>query len=219
MNRFNEIFQAVRRLLQSGELGAPTHVSCEIRSPMVMKTTGSSWRSKPTEGGGCLNDIAAHGIDLLNFLVGPPRSVIGASLQSLVSNGVEDRVDVLLAYEAVTGSLHVNWSDPSCRKPAYRVSIDTSQGRIICDHHAYKVFRRTPGANRTESEWKTVYITEIAQPVRMYVRGNEFTRQIDYFIDNIAGQRTENISDIASALQVDQVIEQIRYAERKERVQ
>jgi predicted dehydrogenase len=219
VNRFNEIFQAVRQLVQSGELGVPTHVSCEIRSPMVMKTTGSSWRSKQIEGGGCLNDIAAHGIDLLNFLVGPPGSVIGASLQSLVSNGVEDRVDVLLAYKTFTGSLHVNWSDPSCRKPAYRVSIDTSQGRIVCDHHSYKVFRRTSGEHGHANEWRTVYITEIAKPVRMYVRGNEFTRQIDYFIDNIVLKRTENISDIASAMHVDQVIEQIRQADRKERTQ
>jgi predicted dehydrogenase len=219
VNRFNEIFQAVRRLVQSEELGAPTHVSCEIRSPMVIKTTGSSWRSKQTEGGGCLNDMAAHGIDLLNFLVGPPGSVIGASLQSLVSNGVEDRVDVLLAYKGFTGSLHVNWSDPSCRKPAYRVSIDISQGRIVCDHHAYKVFRRMPRVHADASEWSTVYITEIAKPVRMYVRGNEFTRQIDYFIDNIVLKRTENISNIAFAMHVDQVIDQIRQAGRKERTQ
>jgi predicted dehydrogenase len=212
VNRFNEIFQAVQLLLQAGELGAPTHVHCEIRSPMVTKTTGNSWRSQQREGGGCLSDIATHGIDLLNFMVGPPKSVIGASLQSLVSASVDDRVDVLFGYEGFTGSLHVNWSDPSCRKPSYRLSIEAQKGRIIADHHSYKLFKSTPAGRGDSAAWSTVYITDIAQPVRMYVRGNEFTRQLDYFIDNILSGTTENVSGLESGMEVDQVIEHIRAA-------
>lgn len=212
VNRFNEIFTAVRALLQSGEIGAPTHVSCEIRSPMVIKSTAESWRSRQNEGGGCLCDIATHGIDLLNFLVGPPTGVIGASLQSLVSEKVEDRVDVLLTYGGFTGALHVNWSDPTCRKPAYRLDIETQKGRIVADQHAYKVFRTSDTAHGKSANWTTVYITDIAEPVRMYVRGSEFTRQLDYFIESILLRRTDSISDAASAAEVDKVIEQIRSA-------
>lgn len=212
VNRFNEVFQAVQRLVQSGELGTVTHASCEIRSPMVMKTTESSWRSKVSEGGGCLSDIATHGVDLLNYFVGAPKEVIGASLQSLVSKGVEDRVDVLLAYDGFRGSMHVNWSDPSCRKPAYRINIETSKGRIVADQHAYKVFRRESAGRRHLNVWTTVYITDIAKPVRMYVRGNEFTRQLDYFIDSVIVGRTEGISGFQSAMEVDRVIENIRHA-------
>src|ERR1017187_1509760 len=90
VNRFNEIFQAVRALIQSGDLGRVTHVSCEIRSPMIAKTSNTGWRSKLAKGGGCLCDIASHGVDLLNFLVGPPKDVIAGSLQSVVSKGVDD---------------------------------------------------------------------------------------------------------------------------------
>jgi predicted dehydrogenase len=219
VNRFNEIFSAVRALLQSGEIGAPTHVSCEIRSPMVVKSTAESWRSRQSEGGGCLCDIATHGIDLLNFLVGPPTGVIGSSLQSLVSEKVEDRVDVLLTYGGFTGALHVNWSDPSCRKPAYRLDIETQRGRIVADQHAYKVFKTSDAAHGKAGEWTTVYITDIAEPVRMYVRGNEFTRQLDYFIESIVLRRTESISDAASAAEVDKVIEQIRSAGQRVRMQ
>ena len=141
VNRFNEIFQAVRALIQSGNLGDVTHISCEIRSPMIAKTSNTGWRSKRTEGGGCLCDIASHGVDLLNFLVGPPKGVIGGSLQTIVSKGVDDCVDALFAYDGFRGTMHVNWSDASCRKPGYRISIDTSGGRILADQHAYKVFR------------------------------------------------------------------------------
>ena len=219
VNRFNEIFQTVRRLIQSGEIGAPTHIACEIRSPMVSKTTGTSWRSKRSEGGGCLSDIATHGIDLMNFLVGPPSRVIAASLQSLVSGDVEDRVNAFFAYQGYTGELHVNWSDPSCRKPAYRLNIDTEDGRIIADQHAYKIFKRTPAAHGVAGAWSTVYITDIAQPVRMYVRGNEFTRQLDEFIESVVSKQPKTISDFASALEVDQIVEQIREAGQIVRVQ
>lgn len=219
VNRFNEIFQAVRQLVQSGEIGRPTHISCEIRSPMVSKTTGASWRSKQHAGGGCLSDIASHAIDLMNFLVGPPARVVGASLQSLVSHDVEDRVDVLFAYQGFTGELHVNWSDPSCRKPAYRVNIDAEGGRITADQHAYKIFSHASAEHGQAGAWNTVYITDIAQPVRVYVRGNEFTRQLDYFLDSVIQKRQETISNIASAMEVDQIIDQIREAGQTARVQ
>ena len=46
VNRFNEIFQVVRDLIRSGDVGFVTHVSCEIRSPTVLKASESGWRSK-----------------------------------------------------------------------------------------------------------------------------------------------------------------------------
>lgn len=219
VNRFNEIFAAVRSLLHSGELGKPTYISCDIRSPMVVRSSAHGWRSRKSDGGGCLGDIASHGIDLLNFLAGPPLGVLGASLQSLVSEDVEDRVDALLAYKDLTATLHVNWSDPSCRKPAYRLNIETQRGRIVADQHAYKVFRTSATTQGYAADWSTVYIPDIASPVRMYVRGNEFTRQLDSFIDSIVLRHTDAVSDLASAAEVDKVIEQIRATGERTRLQ
>ena len=212
VNRFNEIFQAVRARIQSGDLGVVTHVSCDIRSPMIAKTSNTGWRSKKTEGGGCLCDIASHGVDLLNYLVGPPKSVIAGSLQTLVSKGVDDCVDALFAYDGFRGTMHVNWSDASCRKPGYRICIDTSGGRILADQHAYKVFQGV-SEGRPVNLWSTVYITDIAQPVRLYIRGNEYTRQLDYFIESILQNRTKGISGFESGMETDRVIEEIRMAD------
>lgn len=209
VNRFNEIFQAVRQLVRSGELGPVTHVQCEVRSPMVLKAA-KSWRSSAKEGGGCLYDIASHGIDLMNFLVGRPARVFGSSLQSIVSDGLEDCVDAILDYRDFRGSLHVNWSDPSCRKPAYRLNINLTQGRIVADQHAFRVFEAGRCAGRRDPQWTTTYITDIAEPVRMYVRGNEYTRQLDYFIDSVQQARTSGECDFAAALETDQVIEWLR---------
>ena len=61
--------------------------------------------------------------------------------------------------------------------------------------------------------WSTVYITDIAQPVRLYVRGNEYTRQLDYFIDSILQNRTAGISGFEAGMETDRVIEEIRKAD------
>ena len=58
--------------------------------------------------------------------------------------------------------------------------------------------------------WNTRYITDFGKSVRFYVRGNEFTRQLDYFVDCIEQERTENISSFAEALKTDMVMDKIR---------
>ena len=97
------------------------------------------------------------------------------------------------------------------------MAIQGVKGRIVADQHAYKIYRRETVGESHVSAWKTVYITDIAQPVRMYVRGNEFTRQIDYFIDSICQNRTAGISGFESGMEVDRVIEEVWQAECKER--
>lgn len=216
VNRFNEIFEAVGKLIRSAELGAITHIQCEVRSPMILKPA-SSWRSSSQQGGGCLFDIASHGIDLMNFLVGRPTRVVGSSLQSIVSKDVEDCVDAILDYGSFTGMLHINWSDPSCRKPAYRVNINLTHGRILADQHAFRVFDAGCSPGQRDPIWRTTYITDISKPVRMYVRGNEYTRQLDYFIESIQQSRTRGQCDFAAALETDQVIDSLRVSDSERR--
>jgi predicted dehydrogenase len=209
VNRFNEVFVAVKQLLQANVLGELYHVSCDVRSPLVLKAD-SGWRAKHSEGGGCLYDMASHAIDLMNFLVGPPRTILAGSLHSVVSTQVEDCVSALFGYDGFSGALHVDWSDSSCRKASYRIELKGTNGRIVADQHAYKLFKRATADTRTQNTWTTVHIPAIAKPVRMYLRGNEFTRQIDYFIECIVQRSSNGTSTFETASQVDQIIEQIR---------
>ncbi|MCK4620138.1 MAG: hypothetical protein KAT52_09340, partial [Desulfobacterales bacterium] len=50
---------------------------------------------------------------------------------------------------------------------------------------------------------------DFAKSVRFYVRGNEFSRQLDYFVDCIEQKRTDNISSFAEAQKTDVVMEEI----------
>jgi len=209
--RFSDVFQEVRRHLNDGMLGDLVSFRMEMAGPTILKDAKSSWRSKKTEGGGCLYDFASHGIDMINYTIGPPDRVCGSVLQRIHSESVEDSVRSTFLYTGgPVGSLYVNWSDPSYRKPAYRFEIIGRTGKLIADLHAYKVFLRDDSVDGLfKKGWNTRYVTDFAKPVRFYVRGNEFTRQLDHFVDCILGRCGENISPFSQGLKADLVIEQI----------
>lgn len=132
-------------------------------------------------------------------------------MQSIYSSAVEDLVSSTFIYNnGCTGTIMVNWSDQSFRKPTNIVKILGTKGKIVADKHAYKLFlKEADQDNGFHEGWNTRYITDFVKSVRFYVRGNEFTRQLDYFIDCINQGRTENTASFAEALKTDIVMEEI----------
>jgi len=210
--RFNDVFIQVKKLLDAGVLGDLLTFKMEMYAPTLLKDAKSGWRSKKQEGGGCLYDFASHSIDLVNYLIGVPDEITGSVLQSIHSVNVEDAICSTFLYENnLRGNLLVNWSDPSYRKPAYRFEALGRNGKIIADLHEYKAFfREAPSIDGFTEGWNQRYITDFVEPVRFYVRGFEFTRQLDYFVDCICGRQHCEVASFARGLETDVVIAQIR---------
>lgn len=210
--RFNNVFMQVKKLLEAGVLGDLLTFKMEMHGPTLLKDAKSSWRSKKQEGGGCLYDFASHSIDLINYLIGVPDEITGSVLQNIHSLNVEDAICSTFLYENnLRGNLLVNWSDPSYRKPAYRIEIFGRKAKIIADLHAYKLFfRNKPEFDGFTQGWNQRYITDFVEPVRFYVRGFEFTRQLDYFIDCILENRPSDVCSFEHGLETDTVIERIQ---------
>jgi hypothetical protein len=104
----------------------------------------------------------------------------------------------------------VNWSDETYRKPANIVKIMGTRGKIIADKHVYKIYlKESDPKNGFEQGWNTRYITDFGKSVRFYVRGNEFTRQLDYFIDCILGEADGATANFAEGLKTDILMEEI----------
>jgi predicted dehydrogenase len=216
--RFNDVFVQVRHLLEKAVIGEVISFKMEMNGPTVLHGAKSSWRSKKTEGGGCLYDFASHGIDLINYLIGPPDEVIGTFFQSIYSAEVEDSISATLLYDSgARGNLLVNWSDPSYRKPSYRLEVFGCKGKIIADLHSYRLFLQSQCSFNGFSEgWNQRYVTDFFQPVQFYVRGYEFTRQLEHFTDCIVKGRQTDVCSFAQAHQTDIVIQQLRQdAERR----
>jgi len=211
VNRFNEVFVEVKRLINAGVIGEIKNFSSEMYGATVLKDSKSSWRGKRKTGGGCMYEFASHCIDLAIYLIGQPDKVVGSILESIYSSNVEDLVSSTFMYNnGCSGTIKVNWSDESFRKPTNTLMVFGTRGKILADKHAYKVFLREPDqANGLHKGWNTKYITDFAKSVRFYVRGNEFTRQLDYFIECIQKKETFNISSFSEALKTDIVMEEI----------
>ena len=211
VNRFNEVVMEIKKLLDANLIGEVKNFKSEMYGRTVLKDTKSSWRGEKTSGGGCMYEFAAHCIDLVIYLIGQPDRVIGSVLQSVFSSNVEDLVLSTFIYNnGCCGTILVNWSDESYRKPTNTIEIFGTKGKILADKHAYKVYlKEADELNRFQQDWNTRYITDFAESVRFYVRGNEFTRQLDYFINCIEQGRTDNISSFAEALKTDIIAEEI----------
>ena len=211
VNRFNEVFMEVKRLVDLGILGDIKYFCSEMYGATVLKDSGSSWRGKRKKGGGCMYEFASHCIDLVVYLFGKPDKVAGSMLQMIYSKNVEDLVSSTFIYQnGIKGNIIVNWSDASYRKPANILTVSGTNGKIIADKHAYKIYlvKENPSEGLTDG-WNTRYITDFAKSVRFYVRGNEFTRQLDYFIERIQNTNGENISSFYEALKTDETMEMI----------
>lgn len=209
--RFNEVFVKIKQLINHGIIGSPISYKMEMNGPTVSKPVKGGWRSKKSQGGGCLHDFASHSIDLINYLLGKPKKVTGTVLKSIYSINVEDAITSTFIHEGnLSGTLHVNWSDVSYRKPAYKFELLGEKGKIIADLHAFKLFLNyEPQDNGYSKGWNNCYITDFARPVRFYLRGNEFTTQLDYFVDSIMGREDGTMCTFNDGLNADRIIEEI----------
>ena len=213
-NKFIGTFNEVKRLLDASAIGEIQHFLAEAYGPVVIKKKQDTWRSDPSEGGGCLLDYASHVIDLVNFLVGPIKGQKGTLLKSIYSKNVEDAVYSLLELEnGTTGNLSVNWSDETYRKMSTSITIQGSNGKIISDANELKVYIKDPkkveGYNKG---WNVKYVTDLTPQVDFYLRGEEYSSQMDYFVNSIKSGKPNKINNFNSAFHTDKVIAELRNA-------
>jgi predicted dehydrogenase len=213
-NRFVGTFRETRRLARSGALGDIYHISGSAFGQVVVRQkSGSTWRSKRSEGGGCLHDYASHVVDLMNFIMGPPpEQILGAQLRSIFSVDVEDAVYALMRYPSgATGQLETNWSDESYRKMSTTVTVYGTKGKVISDRQECKVYlRQSAEAEGYAAGWTTRHITDLQEPVWFYLRGEEYSAQVDAFVAAAERNTAEHENSFASAWETDRVIARIR---------
>lgn len=210
-NKFIGNFSEVRRLIDGGWLGDIYHFVGESYGPVVTKKKADTWRSDPLEGGGCLMDYASHVIDLINYLLAPVTNVRGAILKPVYSTGVEDAVYALLELSnKLTGVLSVNWSDETYRKMSTSITIIGTKGKIICDAAEIRIYFKEKNDSGYSKGWSTKYITDLTEQVDFYLRGEEYSAQLDYFIDAILGKVPNTINTFETAWFTDKAIDLIK---------
>lgn len=213
-NRYIGTFAEAARLIGGGALGKITHALAESYGPVVLRRTKPTWRGKAGQGGGCLHDYAAHPINLLNWMFGTPEQCLGASLSRHFSAEVEDQTHALLRFaDGVVGQVSVDWSDPSVRKMTTKLSIWGEAGKLYVDRTELQFFlsgKNEPPAGYRQG-WTVKHITDLTEPVRFYLRGEEYSAQLQGFGRAIANGEPQH-NDFASAAETDRTIEFIEHS-------
>ena len=211
--RFVAAFQEAKRLLDSGAIGDVYNFRVSAYGPAVLRPSGKTWRSKRSEGGGCLYDYASHVANLATFLFGMPSSVGGATTRSVFSDGVDDEVHATLFFaDGVSGQLSANWSDSTQRKMSVRVEAWGKLGKISADRQECQIYlhERDSAELGLGEGWNVRYAPELTPAVRYYVRGEEYSNQLDHFVESVVERRSDSPNSFATAFETDLLLDMIK---------
>ena len=207
--RFLGTFIEAKALLAANLIGKVHHVRAEAYGPVVLRPKGMTWRTSKSEGGGCLFDYACHAIDLVNFLYAAPTRVEGTVLNKIFSNDVDDEVYSTLYFpDGASGQLATNWSDESFRKMSMQITFWGDNGRMRIDRQEIQIYLRNEVSSfgNFQRGWNTHFTTELTQPVWFYLRGEEYSMQIDHFARCIKDRNQVQISSFETAVETDIVL-------------
>lgn len=148
----------------------------------------------------------------MNYVMGPPEAVLGAHLRSVFSRDVEDAVHAVFRYpQGASGQLEANWSDDTHRKMSTTLVAYGTKGKIVVDRQECRVYLRD-GAEfeQYRAGWTTRYITDLQEPVAFYLRGEEYSAQIDAFVKAAEQGLAEHENSFVSAYEADRVVDLIQ---------
>ncbi|MPM59917.1 Glucose--fructose oxidoreductase [bioreactor metagenome] len=136
--RFSDTINRTKEAVQSGRLGRMVCGDCYMkfyRSPEYYG--GSGWRgTKKLDGGGALMNQGIHGIDIMEYIMGPVKSVYALTKTLARNIEVEDTAVAVVEYES--GAIGVIEGTTSVY-PGYpkKFEFHGSKGTIKLEEHAF----------------------------------------------------------------------------------
>jgi scyllo-inositol 2-dehydrogenase (NADP+) len=81
----------------------------------------------------------------------------------------------------------------------------------VADRQECQIYLRAPhpAVPDCKGGWISRYTTDLTQPVWYYLRGEEYSAQIDYFVKAIENRSRDNVNSFRSALQTDKLVDMI----------
>jgi predicted dehydrogenase len=148
----------------------------------------------------------------MQYCVGLPEKVSGSILKNIYSKNVDDAVYTSLQLQnGISGQLCVNWSDETYRKMSTQLTILAKKGKIIVDAQELKVYlKEKPDKGGYEKGWNMRWLTDLSPEVGFYLRGEEYSAQIEFFIECVKKGKASSINSFISAHMTDKVVDLIK---------
>jgi UDP-N-acetyl-2-amino-2-deoxyglucuronate dehydrogenase len=131
--RFAAGVHKAKEALEAGRLGRLTLADCYVKWYRPQSYYDGSWRGAwALDGGGALMNQSIHNIDLLQWLAGPVKSIIGRTATLAHEMETEDTASALLTFE--NGALGVIQGATSCWPgDRARVELHGDRGTIVIE--------------------------------------------------------------------------------------
>jgi len=212
VNRFNPIFQRVKKLLESNVIGEVNNYVNRMTGGVILKENNKGWRNDYNKGGGCLFDYGPHCFDLSTYLFGTNVKVQSSVLKRVFSTAVDDIVySTLVHNDKIVGINYINWSDSSVRKASNSIEIMGSKGKITANKQEISIFLTEENIEfKLEKGWNQIYVTDENTDVPYYLRGEDFSRQLIEFSNLLNGEIEESISSFYTASITDKLLEETK---------
>ncbi|MBB5692324.1 Gfo/Idh/MocA family protein [Muricoccus pecuniae] len=152
--RHHPAHAAIREAVSGGLIGTPTAIriayACWLGPAWSVTGEGDNWRADPARaGGGALMDLAPHGLDLAEYLLGERIEEIAALTQRRVQDYTVD--DGALLIGRTTGGvlvqLHVAYNCPDAL-PRRRLEVLGAAGQILAEN----TMGQDPGGRVTHTD-------------------------------------------------------------------
>lgn len=176
--RHHPAHRLMRAWIDAGRLGTVTAVRIVYACWLGRDWSAAgqpNWRIDAAQaGGGALIDLAPHGLDLVDFLLGEPIDEIAALTQARAQDYAVDDGAVLIGRtgSGVLASLHVAYNTPDAL-PRRRLEVVGTKGLLT----ALDTMGQTPGGALTVTDGATGR----AEPVAFDTDSSPFTEQVRAF--------------------------------------
>ena len=162
--RHHPAHRAMREAIRADRLGTVTAIrivyACWLGRAWTSFQGQDNWRIDPAQaGGGAMIDLAPHGIDLCDFLLGESLTEIAALTQARAQDYAVDDGALLIGRtgSGVLANLHVAYNCPDAL-PRRRLEVTGTVGMLS----AIDTMGQTPGGRLTFSDGTTGAVEEMA---------------------------------------------------------
>jgi predicted dehydrogenase len=191
--RFNPIVQWVKEFIDIAKIEKVE--GFYFSNTIEQKPQG--WRNGFYSG--VTNEVGAHIIDLCVYIFGLSSPyIINKQSQSIISD-VDDILIADLEDKSIKYHFHFDWVNKDYRKPVFKFTITMKDGTFIkFDQQKAEYF------DNNNNLISKISVADLAQKVPFYLRGVEFTSQMQDFVGS-----KKTISNVSEALITRNVIKKL----------
>ena len=188
--RYITSFQRLKKVLGDNRLGRIVSYNASMHGNVITSPPHkTSWQGNFDQGGGCLNEYGPHVIDLCCFIFGNVREILSTKSKKILCTNADDHTLFQWIHEnSVVGNIDINWCDPSKRKSVIELNVICEFAKIRVDNSSVEIYWND-SSSLSQEEKQEINPPIVPNNVQFYLRGEEFSLEIEDFIGTCLGKQ------------------------------